>query len=142
MKHITFYHKDTGILHPMSIILSDDVMVEANTPKDHIPIDHPEGKQLDPLSQRVDVATGKVVDYQPDKPSADHEWNTETRRWQLNQVVQAKIGADKMARQLIAKLESSQHRLIREITLGMGTDAVTKLKTIDTQIADLRKSLL
>lgn len=39
----------------------------------------------DHLSQRVDIETGEVVDWQPDKPEGDeytdHEWDAGTKRW-------------------------------------------------------------
>lgn len=35
----------------------------------------------DPLSQRVDVVTGLVVDYQPPRPSPDYAWDNECKRW-------------------------------------------------------------
>lgn len=37
----------------------------------------------DRQSQRVDLSTGEVIDFQPAQPSNDHEWNAETKRWQL-----------------------------------------------------------
>ena len=33
------------------------------------------------LSQRVDLATGLVIDYIPPQPSVNHAWNSETKRW-------------------------------------------------------------
>lgn len=35
----------------------------------------------DRLSQRVDLATGLVIDYQPPQPSINHAWDSETKRW-------------------------------------------------------------
>ena len=35
----------------------------------------------DHLSERVDLVTGAVVDYQPPQPDADHEWHAASRRW-------------------------------------------------------------
>lgn len=41
--------------------------------------------QFDHLSQRVDLSTGKVVDWQPPKPDdtplVRHEWDKDTKRW-------------------------------------------------------------
>lgn len=37
--------------------------------------------RYDHLSQRVDVNTGKVVDYQPPQPSPNHKWDAITKRW-------------------------------------------------------------
>lgn len=36
---------------------------------------------VDPFSQRVDMATGELVDYQPPQPSANHTWDLGSRRW-------------------------------------------------------------
>jgi hypothetical protein len=35
----------------------------------------------DGLCQRVDVQTGEVVDYQPPRPSPNHDWDEQTKRW-------------------------------------------------------------
>lgn len=41
--------------------------------------------EYDHLAQRVDVATGEVIDWQPEKPAGDeytdHEWDEQTKRW-------------------------------------------------------------
>jgi hypothetical protein len=37
--------------------------------------------EYDALSQRVDLITGLVIDYQPPQPSPDHAWDAESRRW-------------------------------------------------------------
>lgn len=70
---------------------------------------------FDHLSQRIDIATGKVIDYQPPRPSADHEWvhdedGVRVRRWRLNKEAQEAINADKSARIELAEIDS---RLIR-----------------------------
>jgi hypothetical protein len=37
--------------------------------------------EYDPMTQRVDLATGNVVDYIPPRPSLRYEWDIVTRRW-------------------------------------------------------------
>src|ERR1700676_1666739 len=79
MRGIWFYHKHTGLFHGRNLMTSNPKLIAPNTPPDHIAI---EGDHFDPISQRIDVATGKVVDRRPPQPSEDHEWNTSIRRWQ------------------------------------------------------------
>jgi hypothetical protein len=55
-------------------------------PGDHLDANVPDGcgctmDAVDPLSQRVDMATGLVVGYQPPAPSDDHQWDESTKRW-------------------------------------------------------------
>jgi hypothetical protein len=141
-RHVTFYHKDTGLLNGLSVMVSDDSAVALNTPKDHVAIDNPLEGPLDHLSQRVDLTGEKpvVVDYQPPQPSPDHEWNAEAKRWRL------KPGAaDRQARRLaalaeIARLEATQPRAVREALCG-DTAALQRLRTIDEAITKLRTEL-
>ncbi|MEB0133770.1 hypothetical protein QN362_00325 [Actimicrobium sp. CCC2.4] len=37
--------------------------------------------EYDALSQRIDLVTGLVIDYQPEQPSPDHAWDADTKRW-------------------------------------------------------------
>ncbi len=37
--------------------------------------------EYDHLSQKVDLETNQVVDYQPVAPSVNYEWNEVTKRW-------------------------------------------------------------
>lgn len=55
MRHVTYYHKDTGLLHQLSHMVSDDAAVALNVPPGHEAIDHPAGGMLERLAQRVDV---------------------------------------------------------------------------------------
>jgi hypothetical protein len=49
--------------------------------------------QYDHLSQRVDLATGQVIDYQPPAPAdtalATHRWDADTRRWVAEPTLEA-----------------------------------------------------
>lgn len=54
---------------------------------DQLAINVPDGfsclvGSYDVLSQRVDITSGSVIDYQPPQASADHVWNTATKRWE------------------------------------------------------------
>ncbi len=69
---------------------------------------------VDPLAQKMDVASGRLVDYQPPPPSATHEWNTTSKRWQ--RPVGLKRSAA-LAR--IAALEVGQHRAVRETVIAL-----------------------
>jgi hypothetical protein len=80
MKTISFYHKNTGLLHPMVLTVSTGQDVSTKTPIDHIPI---EG-HYDPTCMRVDLQTKTVIDYIPPQPSSDHQWNRNTKRWALD----------------------------------------------------------
>lgn len=135
-KQYSFHHKDSGILHPNQLMLSDWSSLDVNTPADHVVI---EG-WFDCLSQRVDVATGAIVDYQPPAPSDQHEWNAVSRRWQLNAAAQDKANRARFARGRIARLENDMLRPLREKALQLpGADE--RLQAIDDEIKALRADL-
>jgi hypothetical protein len=132
----SFYHKDTGFIHSFSMLTTNPQNVAINTPSDHIAI----GGYHDPLSKKVDIATGAIVDYQPPAPSSNHEWNADAKRWQLTAAVQATNDKRAVARSRIAQLEASQHRAVRELALGT-SGALQRLQAIDSEIAALRADL-
>jgi len=134
---ISFYHRETGIFNGRHLMVSDPAMVPLNTPPDHIAI---EGDHYDPLTQRVDVATGKVVDHIPPQPSEDHEWNSISRQWQLRPEITAKQQARKAALGRITELELKALRALREHALGK-PGAHERLTAIDTEISALREAL-
>lgn len=136
MKTYGFYHKETGVVHSNQFSSDDDSQLVNNIPTDHVAI---EG-QLDSLSQRVDVATGQVVDYQPSQPSFDHEWNVITKRWQLNAAAQLKISNHNTALSQIDGLEAKGIRAMRELLLTLSPDSAERqrLATVDTEIAKQR----
>ena len=59
----------------------DEIEAVAMAPDGHLPI----AGAFDRLSQRVDLATGEVIDWQPDAPADDElrtwAWDEATRRW-------------------------------------------------------------
>jgi hypothetical protein len=147
---IRFYHRATGLLTPNTLIVSDDRMIEPNTPADHCPIDESQGRAWDHLSQRVaveespDAGTGlhRIVDWQPFAPSADHEWHAESKRWRLNAAtqmhMQLRAGAPMRRRQLI----EWQHDHIRKLVLDpQNADARTALAHIDQELTELQPLL-
>jgi len=139
MKHFGFHHRDTGLLHQRTLMVDDLSPLASATlsaPPGHVPI---EGV-FDHLSQRVEIATGQVVGYQPPQPSADHEWNASTKRWCLTAATVAKQAARQAALARIAALEASQPRTLREAALGHA-GALDRLAAIDTEIAALRAAL-
>jgi hypothetical protein len=137
MKNYHFYDLRTGEIHRHSFSASDHEAVSTNTPPGCAAI---EG-QYDREAQRVDISTGQVIDYQPPAPSADHEWNADTKRWQLTAAAADKISRSNAARARIAQLEAAQHRHVREHCLGVA-GAAAELKKIDAEISSLESQIL
>lgn len=136
MNLYSFYHKESGALHPKLFGTDDVTQVAGNTPADHFAI---EGHH-DHQSKRVDIKTKQVVEWIPPTPSADHVWNPETKRWQPSAATVDKINRDNAARARISLLEASQHRYVREHCLGIeGT--TEKLMAINDEISTLEKGL-
>jgi len=136
-----FFEKESGLFHEKVVVLTvpkatEQATARANAPDGHVPI----AGVYDSLSQRVDIETGAVVDYQPPAPSADHEWNATSKRWQLTAAVQAKARARQTALAQIAVLEASGVRAARELALNQA-GALDRLQAIDAAIAKLRADL-
>lgn len=89
---------------------------------------------FDHLAQRVDLEAGRVVEWQPPQPDADHEWNATTRRWQKRPEVAARELRRAVAIKRIADLERAQARTVRELLVAQSA----RLKEIDDEIAALR----
>lgn len=136
MRTVSFFHRETGLLNGQLLIASDDEAVALNTPADHIAIDG----HHDSLTQRVDLATAQVVDYQPPQPSPDHEWNVESKRWVLGAATAARQAARSSALLAIGQLEAKGIRAMRELALNT-LGAADRLKSIDDQISALRADL-
>lgn len=140
MTQFHFYDQNTGLLHGNSIVLNapedNDATLMRNCPIGHKPVQG----NLHPLTQRVDIATGQVIDYQPPAPSVDHEWNADTKRWQLSAAVVATAEARTVALAAIVSLETQGIRSMRELALGL-PGAQERVTAIDAQIAKLRLSL-
>jgi hypothetical protein len=97
---------------------------------------------IDPLSQRLDLASGKVVDYQPPAPDENHLWNATAKRWQKSPERVELERASRLARAEIEKLEASQLRPLRELAVDPNNEkARERLNELETRIAELRPLL-
>lgn len=130
-----FYDPATGIFAGRSFS-GPDRALSANTPPGLQAFDG----VVDALSQKIDLATGKVIDYQPPQPSPDYIWDATVKRWQMDPAVLASQAKKAAAQRTINSLEASQARIIREYILGDAT-AKKRLQDLDTDIAGLRKQL-
>jgi hypothetical protein len=82
---VNFYDESTGQFSRHICVSASalDRTIVANTPAGHKPYIG----QVDMESQRMDVATGRVVDFRPESPGDDYEWHTVMRRWVKSQAV-------------------------------------------------------
>ena len=136
MKHYRYFDEATGLLHPMTVKATSPSDALAATPLGHKII---EG-ELDFLSQRVDLATGTVVDYMPAQPSAEHKWDEYIKRWVLNQAATDQRDAERSAKARIQVLENQERGLLRRLVLDpTDADARTSLAAIDAEIAEQEK---
>ena len=93
-------------------------------------------------SQRVDLETGEVVEYQPPQPDADHEWNNDARGWVLRPDVVAERARRAAVLAQIIALESKQARPLREFAVNPNNAHARELiAQIESQIAALRSTL-
>jgi hypothetical protein len=143
MAHYEFhyFHADTGIFHG-NIVSTDcdegaDGFAQANAPAGHKPI----AGHFDHLSQRIDIATGEAVDFQPPRPSPDHQWDADARRWRLSAHAQESHRAREAATARIAQLHSAQHDLVRKLHLAPDEETRAQLRAIDAQIEQARTVL-
>ena len=100
--------------------------------------------RFDYQSQRVDVLTAQVVDYQPPQPDDDHEWRENVEngrpRWVKRSEVVQRESEDAGARAAIQAIEASQARTVREALLGDAA-AIERLRGFEQQIAAERAKL-
>ncbi|HZR03385.1 MAG TPA: hypothetical protein VFA81_09465 [Burkholderiales bacterium] len=84
-----------------------------------------------------------VIDWVPPQPDLDHEWNSQTRRWQKRADVAAREARSAQARAQIAALELQQARPMRELLVNpQNAEARARLQALDAQIADARGDLV
>jgi hypothetical protein len=132
-----FYNLVTGEISSKTII----------GPADIAKLNCPEGcreikGRLDRLSQKIDIETGTVIDFIPEQPSHDHEWNAGKKRWKLNAPAQAAAVADRKARSELVSLERKADRYVAESVAGVIDDeGRRRLAEILSRKAELRKSL-
>jgi hypothetical protein len=136
MKTVSFYDLTTGLFAGRTFASTDEDQIEQHTPDGH---GHVEGVH-DHLSRRVDLATGEVVDHQPEQPSADFEWDAQAKRWKLSAAVLASQQARSSAMTEIARLEAACIRPLRELALGIA-GAHDRLAGLEAAIATERARL-
>jgi hypothetical protein len=140
MKTITLFDLGTGQLK--RVLTLPDHAIERNVPEGLGVI---QGR-FDPLSQRVDLTTGAVVDYVPPQPDEDHEWRDNVingrPRWvKKPEVVERELRVAG-ARREIERLESTQLRAMRELLIdSSNVEARGRLQEIEAAIAEKRKAL-
>ena len=139
-----FYRLDTGLLTGGTI----------TAPDAHLADNTPAGCGLvsgvtDWQSQRVNLATGDLVDYQPPAPADDAmrtwAWQAEARRWVAVPTLGA-LKADRVAEvdAAIQRHEAQQARPLREIVAALATGgempaaARARLAAIAKDVADLQ----
>ena len=138
VKHYRFFDELTGLFHPMFVKATSFEDALASQPPGHKMM---EG-DIDHFSQRVDLATGAVVDYVPPQPSANHQWNETVKRWVLNDAVAAENVKRSTAVARITQLEAAQHRPLRELAQDpSNAEARKRIDTIDDEIKHLREML-
>jgi hypothetical protein len=136
MKTWHFYDPATGLFTGHRLAATSDSIVEKSTPSGQAAFQF--DGQLDWRSTKI--VDGKLVDYQPPAPSADHEWNAETKRWQLIAAASERQARRANAHSRIASLEASQPRILREHALGIAA-AAERLLAIEKEISSLRADL-
>jgi hypothetical protein len=121
--YVHFFDSKTGLFTGVSIHTN---LTEPKAVKRFVAENTPSGHgsyigYVDALSQRMDLASGQIIDYKPPQPSPRHEWNPVTKRWQKQALKRSAV----LAR--IADLERGQHRTVRE-TLIRACHAVDAIK--------------
>jgi len=137
MKAHTVYDAATGVL--LRVVMCPESQLAANVREKEASI---EG-DFDTQSNRVDLKTGEVVDYQPPQPSPDFEWDEDVKRWKLSESAVAVMVADGDARTAIKDQEATSLRAIRELLLNPdNTEARAKLQAVDDAIAAERPKII
>lgn len=113
-------------------------LLALNTPRGYVPI---EG-EYDRLSQRVDLETGKVVDYQPPQPDNDHEWHEPTKRWRKRREVVEREQRDVNARARLREIDLELVRPLVELRAGPSEKAEARIAELAAEAAELRKDVI
>jgi hypothetical protein len=139
MKTCSLYDPATGIFNGMTISASDEELLKKNIPDGCGAIDG----VIDHLAYSVDIETGTVVDYQPPQPNDDHEWITDTKRWQIKPDIIKKQQDKAQALAQLQLLDAKHLRALDEVIAEPDNmvardnlDAIRKLKI------QLRKKLV
>jgi hypothetical protein len=119
VNNYSYYDKTTGLFTGKTFSTTDETAAHAarQAPDKGVVKGH-----HDKLSKKVDLATGKVVDYVPPAPSAE----------------ETKTIAKGQALKLIAQLEASSGRLVRQALLNV-PGALAKLAALEDRVLELEK---
>jgi hypothetical protein len=143
----SFYDMKTGVLIGRTFTADTDAMLAANTPAGHGAV---EGAH-DHMSKRVNLKTGKVVDWQPPAPKDDDmqtwAWDAEAKRWVSAPTAKAEALRQREALTAeIVRLEQGQARALRELALatdnGTRGAALNRLRDIEARAAEIRGRML
>lgn len=131
----SIYDSSTGLFTGRTISVPLSALA-ANIAEGHSSI---EGVH-DHLSKRIDLVTGELVDYQPPAPSAEHEWNTETKRWQLSAAAADRTQRRATALARMGELDARSIRASREALLDP-IGGIERVKAINDEMELLRSQL-
>lgn len=135
-RHWSYYDEKTGELSAHQLSGPPSLCPFKNAFPGFVPI---EGR-YDRFSQRVDLATKQVIDWQPPAPSLEHEWDIASRRWVQHATAAAREARRSAVLAEIQALEATQARAIREAALAYD-GAKQRLQALDDQIIKLRAEL-
>lgn len=145
MKTHSFAAADTGLFTGRTYSGPDELLA-LNTPPGTRAI---EGS-YDHLSQRLDLATGQVTDWQPPAPAdtefVEHRWDAASRRWQPHPTLaEHKRLARAAVQARIDAIEAQQPRALRELVLAGAQASVSpawsELVRIESEMAACRTLL-
>lgn len=131
----SLYDETTGAFLGRGIIGPDEAHLQRNL---EAGVAAMEGEH-DHLSKRVDLATGTVVEWQPDSPGPDYTWDATTLRWVVAPDVAAKDAARQATMATINSLEATSLRAIREALISLGVTG--RIVDTDAKISALRGNL-
>lgn len=132
---VHFYDTQTGLIsHELRLSSRNpSKFIAVNTPAGHAPI----FGVTDQLSQRVDIATGKLVAHQPERPDEDHDWDGVRNRWVKKAAARERDEQKLVALARIEELEKRQARRVRELL----SKSDAQLEAIDNEVIALRAVL-
>lgn len=97
------------------------------------------GEECGERPPRPVATAAHVIDHIPAQPSEDHEWNAQTKRWELTPACLARQAASGAAAAERTSLRLQQHDLVREVVLNpSNSDALSQLRGIHDRLQALK----
>jgi hypothetical protein len=129
---VSFYDPATGRLSGQTF----------SGPRESIGANTPAGLKAvegfhDHLSRKV-LPDGAVVDWQPERPSVNHEWHRERKRWQLTSEALSTEAMRQQSARSIELLEQEHQRVLGQALLSLLPEnhpARARLSSIRAEIA-------